>query len=184
MDSKLNMFPAWVREILERKFNVIKYYGVIPMDEDWSEFEQDIMTTRKDHYDEQDRYIIGHPDTDYYLPHVPYGLSVYNLMRSLLHCDIPLSKVIIISNCDIAQEIEMCLPEACLDRPTFLLGNTYFAPMDKQCLPCDVDIDSIDKHMCMVIGAPRSHRNIVYQHIRKMQYEDRMILSYKGKNVS
>jgi len=181
MHSKnIHSFTEWTRKILEQKFNVIRYYNILNYDSDWPEFEKDILSTRKDQYEEQDRYIIGHPDTDYYLPHVPYGLSVYNLIRSLLHCDIPLSKVIIISPHDISKEVKLCIPELCLDQPTFVVGCTYFDAMYRKSFPCDVDISSIDTHMCMMIGEPRIHRNIVYKYVIDHDLKNRMIISYGG----
>ena len=178
------MLAKWCQHTLERKFNVIKYFNMMDLDRDWSKAESMIMHTRQDHYDSNDRYIIEHYDVEYYLPHCPYGLTLHNLIRLFVHCDIPLWTMLIITPVDIQSEMQYIVPDGVNDQPQVLQGLNYVTTMNRGSADTDVDlnIDQIDTHAVTMLGKARTHRNIVFRHLQQNQLLDNVMTSYYGDN--
>ena len=87
-----------VIDALAAKFNILDKFALPTIDHDFQAVADRLLQTKKEVFAPDDRYLISHFDTDYYLPSCPYGLSMFNLVRTFLHNDISLSMLILITN--------------------------------------------------------------------------------------
>ena len=176
------MLTDWCYQTLEKKFNVIKYLNCMKMDRNWPQFQSMVLDTRLEVYQPDDRYIIEHYDTDYYLPHCPYGLSMYNLIKTFMYCDIPLWTMLIITNVDIPSEMQYIVPDDVNNQPQVLQGLNYITTMHKGTadISVDLNIDHVDTHAVTMLGKARTHRNIIFQHLQQNQLLNNVMTSYHG----
>ena len=162
------MISSGFLDALSAKFNLLDIIELPDVDSDFELLATRLTKTKKTHFNSKDRYLIGHLDTDYYLPHCPYGLSMFNLVRTFLHNDISLNLLILITNHkNIKKEFEILIPAEMQEHnfPTIIdncltVNNTVRLGLNQP--ECNVDESSIVKHGVSMIGVNRIHRNILY----------------------
>ena len=173
-------------DALSTKFNLIDILQVNQFDHDFQILADRLEKTRKDTYSINDRYLIEHSDTDYYLPNCPYGLSMFNLVRTFLHHDIPLGKVILVtSHKNIKREFEILIPKFMhhYNFPT-IIDNCLTAFKDVRLgenqKEVEINPNKICKHGVSMMGVPRVHRNMLYHQLIEKKLFDSFAVSYKG----
>ena len=175
-------------EALSTKFNILDVLDVTEFDSNFNILVNRLLKTKKEHFAPKDRYLIGHVDTDYYLPDCPYGLSTFNLVRTFLHNDIPLNTLIFLTNHPgIKKEFELLIPKEMHKHnfPTIIddgltICNTVRLGLNQQ--ECSVDVSSIVKHGVSMFGVNRIHRNMLYNMLVERNLLDAYAVSYKGNN--
>jgi coenzyme F420-reducing hydrogenase gamma subunit len=175
-------------DALSSKFNLLDIIELPEVDSDFELLATRLAKTKKTHFNSKDRYLIGHLDTDYYLPSCPYGLSMFNLVRTFLHNDISLNLLILITNHkNIKKEFEILIPTEMQEHnfPTIIdncltVNNTVRLGLNQQ--ECNVDESSIVKHGVSMIGVNRIHRNMLYNMLVERNLLDAYAVSYKGNN--
>jgi hypothetical protein len=171
---------------LNNKYNILGYWDLVMIDQNFDLFEHELLSTRKECYNLNDFYIIVHGDTDYYLPHCSYGLSIFNLVRSFMHVDISLSKLIFITNhYGIKSEFEQLIPEGMQDYNfPKIIDNSFShdSAFNFDLKNTKVDLDSIQYHGLSMMNVNRIHRNILFNHLQKNNLLDRFLVSYTGKS--
>jgi len=178
-------------EALSTKFNILDVLDVTEFDSNFNILVNRLLKTKKEHFAPKDRYLIGHVDTDYYLPDCPYGLSTFNLVRTFLHNDIPLNTLIFLTNHPgIKKEFELLIPKK-MHKHNFptIIDNCITVPktvrlgLNQE----ETNFNDLDivKHGVSMIGEPRIHRNMLYNQLNEKNLLDVYAVSYKGtKSVS
>lgn len=178
-------------DALSSKYNILDIIEFTDVDSDYELLATRLTKTKKTYFDSKDRYLIGHLDTDYYLPNCPYGLGMFNLIRTFLHNDIPLNTLILITNHPgISRELEILIPKEMHEHnfPTIIDDCIMVANMVRLGLnqdECNIDATSIENHGITMLGESRIHRNMLYNQLADRNLLDTYAVSYKGnKDVS
>jgi hypothetical protein len=179
-----NINKALAKKLAE-KYNVLDIIRLFNYTNDWALFVERVNKTRKPVFEHQDRYIIDHSDTDYYMPHCPYGLTMFNLVRSCLHEDICMGTFIIVTNHNgLAEEFEKLLPAhsrrpVIIDRCLTAFKNTTHG--SNQPIFSHAETDII-KHGVSMMGSARIHRNMLFRQMIRKNLLDSYAISYKGQS--
>jgi hypothetical protein len=167
-------------QALKSKYSVLGHFSLLAFDSQFPVLEQRLSLLKKDVYSANERIIIEHFDTDYYLPNFPYGLSIFNLFSIFRKLDIPLFTMLIVTNSfGISQEVNQLSPDP-NDRPTVIetfISNKHYTDCYQN---CDLDADSITIAALCMMGQSRVHRSAVYQFI-KAQIMDQVAVSVNPK---
>jgi|TARA_R110002126_G_scaffold124148_1_gene266032 coenzyme F420-reducing hydrogenase gamma subunit len=171
---------------LSAKFNILDVIDLPEVDSNFAILADRLLNTKKKYFATKDRYVIGHLDTDYYLPGCPYGLGMFNLVRTFLHNDVPLNTLILLTNHPgIKKEFEILIPIAMQEHnfPTVVddcitIANMVRLGLDQD--ECSIDESSIVNHGISMMGAPRPHRNMLYNQLVEKNLLDAYAVSYKG----
>ena len=173
-------------EKLATKFTILDSIRLAYYFDDWPAFAKRIKQTHKEVYAHRDRYLLTHSDTDYYLPHCPYGLNMFNLVRTCLYEDIPMNTLIIVTNhIGLQKEFKLLIPEHMhkYNFPTIIdQGMTSFENIrfGLNHTLADTSVDEITKHGVSMMGMPRIHRNILFKLMQKNNLLDAYAVSYQG----
>jgi hypothetical protein len=171
---------------LATKFTILDSIRLFRYFHDWEAFAKRIKQTHKEVYAHRERYLIDHSDTDYYLPKCPYGLNMFNLVRTCLYEDIPMNTLIIITNhIGLQKELELLIPEH--------MHKHNFPTIIDKCITAfknvrtglnlpiaDYSVDEIIKHGVSMMGVPRVHRNLIFNLMKKNNLLDDYAVSYQG----
>lgn len=177
-----------VIDALAAKFNILDKFALPTIDHDFQAVADRLLQTKKEVFAPNDRYLISHFDTDYYLPSCPYGLSMFNLVRTFLHNDISLSMLILITNhLGIKKEFEILIPAEMqqYNFPTIIddcltIDKTVRVGLNQQ--ECYIDESAIVKHGVSMFGVNRIHRNMLYNMMVERNLLDAYAVSYKGND--
>lgn len=147
---------------LYSKYKIVDRIKLLTVDYDFKLLEEWLIKSKKDFYCQNERYIIEHFDTDYYLPEFPYGVSLYNLINAFKKIDIPLFTLLIVTNSfGIKDEINALIPNPA-DNPTVIytfISQLHYTNNYNDQL---VDADKITIPGICMIGRPRVHRHALY----------------------
>ena len=170
-----------------QKFNIVAAIQLNHTDENFEKLKEILESTRKEAFDPNDRYLIAHADTDYYLPECPYGLAIFNLVRTFLNLDIPLNTLLFVTNhYGIRREFEILIPND--------MHEHNFPTIIDNCLSCftvtslahgmtepAVDAQSITHHGVSMLGVARVHRNILFNELKQHDLLEYYAVSYRGE---
>ena len=185
----------WVKTALQSKFNVIEFIDANAIDSNFEDLKKQLLKSKLDCYTPNDRYVIDDDDTHYYLPGCSYSLTWYNMIKTFLDADIPLSSMIIFYNgYGLLEQIlplipaelqnQQCFPYI-IDRKSdcWLLAGGDLDDMFIEKFNKDKPItNNITKHAITMLGAHRTHRNILYNHIKEKKLFNKIATAYN--NVS
>ena len=188
------MLYQWVTEKLEKKFNVVEYYDLFSEDQDFELLKQKLLRSKLNSYTKNDRYVLVDAESSYYMDGCPYSLTWYNIVKTFLDTDIPLSSIIVFYNGSglleqilplIPKELQEqnCVPTIIDNRSSCWItaisnGNAIIDKFDKH----RTSDTPITKHAISMMGRPRVHRNILQNHIKENQLFDKIAVAYN--NVS
>lgn len=188
------MLNQWVTEKLEKKFNVVEHIDLIVEDQDFELLKQRLLRSKLKSYTKNDRYVIVDAESGYYMDGCPYSLTWYNIIKTFLDTDIPLSSIIVFYNGSrLLEQILPLVPKELQDQncvPTIIdnrsncwitaisPGNGIINNFDKH----RTSDKPITKHAISMIGQPRIHRNILQNHIKENKLFDKIAVAYN--NVS
>tara|TARA_B100001057_G_scaffold207381_1_gene208079 strand:- start:1513 stop:2088 length:576 start_codon:yes stop_codon:yes gene_type:complete len=173
---------------IQKKFNIIALLDINYMDHDWDILKDILVATRKSVYEPKDRYVIVHTDTDYYLPGCPYGFSIFNLVRTFLHNNIPLYTMLLVTDHKgIKKEFKILIPKEMHEHnfPTIVddcltsIVNTRIGMNQEE---THFKESEIVKHGVSMMGVPRVHRNMLYNQLREKNLLDAYAVAYKGED--
>lgn len=174
-----------LRELIKNSYTIIDEIDITSVDNNFKLLSDRLASTKKLKYNDDEKYVIVHYDTDYYLPHARYGLSMYNLTKTFMELDISLSNVIFVTNHKgIKKEFKLLMPDNNYDMPIII----------DDCLSCfathsvlintmqDIpnNFDKISKHAICMIGNKRVHRNIVYNALTASNLLNKVVTSYNN----
>lgn len=165
-----SIYPEWLWT-LEKKYNIVDVFNFSRYDYQFDHLEQRLIKVKKATFDANDRIVVVHFDTDYYIQN-SVGMNLTNLFLLWQKLDIPLHTMLLYTNhFGITKEIDtICQHSELIDRPTvietFVNGLSYESAT-YQTEP-DLEIDQIEYHGLALMGAPRSHRYAMYNHLKHL----------------
>jgi hypothetical protein len=146
-----------------------------------------LLETKKQSYSREEYYLISHYDTDYYLPNCPYGLGIFNLVKTFREVDISTGRIIFVTNHpNQINEFKHLIPnnfhnfelpvviDDCIS--AFKLSNIDNIPFDD--IDFDIDAGLIEFHALAMMNRLRLHRSAIANHIQDNKLTDKIALSY------
>lgn len=171
-----------LRKILHAKYSIVASFRMNKFDTDFKKFEQDLRSIKKDHFHANERIVIEHVDTDYYLRDFPYGINLYNLFTAFKQADIPLFVMLLYTNnFGIQREIELLAPDP-FDRPTLVesfLTTTHYS-QDYTDLP--IAVEEITKPALCMMGQARVHRYAMFNFLSEQNLLPCVAVSISGNS--
>jgi len=162
------------------------------IDNDFNLVKQQLLTSKLDCYTPNDRYIMFDDDTHYYVDGCSYSLTWYNIIKTFLDVDIPLSSIIVLHNgYGLLQELATLIPKQLQEQ------NCMPVVIDRRssCWLSDTDcefiknfnkekpvVNTINRHAVTMMGRPRVHRHIIQNYIKEKQLFNKIAMAYN--NVS
>ena len=165
LTNKKKLMTDQFQHAIYRKYNILDHFEFKEFDADWLNFESHLRSIRKDVYEHNDRYIIEHQDTDYYIEQTfPYGIGLYNLINMFKNLDIPLHTMLLFTNhFGISAEINRLAPDV-NDRPTVIetfITNTHYS---SNYIEPEINSDAIEyPAICLIGGTRRVHRFALFR---------------------
>jgi len=165
-----SVHPDWM-SALEKKYNILDVFILHKFDYQFEQLHQRLQTIKKAQFSSQDRIVVVHFDTDYYI-HNTFGINLINLFTVWESVDIPLHTMLIYTNHPgLRQEIDtLCQNHHVEDRPTIIetfINQLSFQPNTYLTEP-ELCVNEIEYHGLALMGAPRSHRYALYNHIQHL----------------
>lgn len=149
------------RQAIYSKFNIVAHVNFLDFDSDFSKLEKWLQAVKKDCYSPNDRILVEHFDTDYYLPDFPYGMYLYNLISTFRNLDVPLFTLLLVTNhFGIKRELTRLVGDDSL--PTVI--ETFISKLHytENYQDLNIDADKIMMPAITLMGQHRPHRNALY----------------------
>ena len=161
---------------ISKKYNILGHINFLEFDNDFQILENYLGPLNKNYFSPNDRFLIEHMDTDYYVPEFKVGLKLYNLFSVFKNLDIPFFTMLLYTNhFGIKKEIDLLLPEA-NDQPTII--STFISKLHYTTNYQNVDFSSnITIPAVCMMGTRRSHRHALYQLLDKENLLNRVAVS-------
>lgn len=162
--------PEWLKAI-EQHYNVLGIFILHLYDQNFELLQQRLTQIKKTEFDSQDRIIIVHFDSDYYIQN-QFGVDLYNLFTIWQHMDLPWHTMMIYTNhVGIGREVDqLCQYADPADQPTIIETFLNGLSFDQQAYDTepDLNVDQIQYHGLALMSHPRSHRYALYNHIKHL----------------
>lgn len=166
MTTGYTLMTQAYRKAIGKKYSIMAHIEFKNFDADFKVLEKQLLLIKKDSFANNERIIIEHQDTDFYLPEFSYGLGLYNVFTAFKKIDIPLFTMLLFTNhFGIAQEVNRLAPDP-NDRPTVIESFITFKHYSNNYQPIDLDVDQINMPGLCMLGASRVHRHAMYNFLR------------------
>jgi hypothetical protein len=171
-------------ELICKKFNVLGIitFNFFDYDFNYNRLRSWFSSRKKEKFESNDRFIIVHFDTDYYINN-SYGVELNNFFTICEELDIPPSTLFFYTNYfGISNEINEILKDYHeSDRPTIfetIVNESNYPPNGYNNL--NINYQNIKYHaLCMMNGSKRSHRYATYNELKEL-VPDKIILTLGG----
>jgi hypothetical protein len=169
-----------VLDLLNSNFNIKLALDCRMFDTNLDFLIEKLSAYQGQYFDQQDKILLVHMDTDYYDSLLPFGLIPINVTRIFKNLDIPFHSLIFVTNhYGIGREFDLLLKDQHeLDRPTII--ETLLSPV----LLCDhnnrlpqISFDDVEKHGLCMMNQSRSHRVAFYNFLRNNKLFDKIAVS-------
>ena len=166
---------------IKEKYHVIDMFEIFEYEKDFTALEKHLLSIKKETFGPNDRIIVVHFDTDYYI-HNQYGINLLNFFNVWREVDIPLYTMLFYTHhIGIKSEIDIiCQTHHINDQPTVI--ETFINPQNYQDSTYtnepDINYEEIEYHGLSMMGAPRSHRYALYHHLKHL--DKQLVLTIKG----
>ena len=172
----------------EKKYSIIGQFDLTHVTSDPQTFFDILKSLQKSHYAPNEKIIISHFDTDFYLTN-GIGLHLYNLLELLRQLDISLSSVIFFTNNEgIQQEIKNHIEKKYHNHDFVndylkIIGCNYQLMMCPETVPDHVinsgsELDKIEKKFICLNGHKRNHRIFFLSLLKDLNCLDSGICSW------
>jgi hypothetical protein len=161
--------PDKVYNLLEQHYQIIDHLSFLEFDHDFNLLKKRLAKIQNKELSPNDRIIIEHQDTDYYLEQCTVGINLRNFFLVLEELDIPRYIFIFYTNhFGISKEIDslcqFCHPK---DRPTVIESFLTKLHYDREKIKnIESNFDQITHHALCMMNAKRSHRNAMYHALK------------------
>jgi hypothetical protein len=172
-----------IKSYLYKKFNIIYHTNFLNFDRDFQLLFDQLIKTKKDPMDINDRIIIEHFDTDFYDNSLKTGLLVRNTIECLKQADIPFFSVIFVTNnYSLEEEINLLINKN-QQKPTVLTTLSSRFALKNNYINFAIEPEKIIKSsICMMAGSKRSHRQSLYYYIKKNNLFSKIAVSYHNES--
>lgn len=154
------------RQVIYSKYNIIAHVNFLDFDRDFSILEALLRDVKKDYFEPNDRILVEHFDTDFYLNNFSHGFNLYNLIAAFKNIDIPLFTLLLVTNhFGIKEELGRLLG----DDPCPTVIETFISKLHytEAYQDTDIDADKVIMPAISLMGQHRSHRNALYHFLIK-----------------
>jgi len=170
-----------VDKFIKEKYNVLfESDGIFYLD-DFKRLEADLRKIKKEKFDDLDRIIFYRFETEFYSDFLNTGLTLRNIIECLKNVDIPFYNVLFFSNhYGIKKELDFLLKNS--DQKITLIETCAVAvDISHTFDPIDIQHMSIIKPaLCMLGGASRGHRHVLFNYFKKNNLLPLIATSYKN----
>jgi len=179
--SQLRLTDPEFLSAIKQQYHVIDLFELAGYDKDFDRLEKHLLSIKKHQYYTNDRIIVVHFDTDYYI-HNHYGINLLNFFNVWKSVGIPLYILLFYTNhIGIKCEIDkICQNYHFADQPTVI--ETFINPTnysdDTYNTEPDINSNQIEYHGLSMMGAPRSHRYALYNHLKHLN--NQLVLTVHG----
>jgi len=178
----VDLWPQ-LRQKLESKYKILDYINLWPIDANPSLLYQRLESLYKPSYAPNEKILIAHYDTDYYVNGL--GFTLYNLFQSLKALDISPSVIIFTTNhYGISKEIAELYKKFCPevdyknDHPS-IIENSYLTVHTPDIpVATQLDVDSIIQKFICLCGTKRSHRVLFLSGLKNLNLLNQGICSW------
>lgn len=157
--------PGKVLNLLKSKFNIIEHISFLEFDYDFDILKTKLSQVYKEHFDQSDKIIIEHLDTDFYYAESTVGVNLRNFFTVVDMVGISPSVFIFYTNhFGISREIDIICKDK-HNRPLVLesfLSKVHYP--ESEYLPIDINVNNITCHALSLINGKRSYRNALFNH--------------------
>jgi hypothetical protein len=187
-----NQFPEYVNrrreeteltneyyDYLSSKYNLLGNTHLTLVDYRPCLLETKLAAIKKEQYEPNDRFIIEHFDTAYYLPEFFYGIVLYNVIVAFKKLDIPLFVLLLVTNnFGVSAEIDLLAPDP-IDRPTVISTFISIAHYTNNYQDMTIDVNDITMPGLCMLGQSRVHRNALYRLFKNNKLLDRIAVAIR-----
>ncbi len=177
------MLDLWkeCEDILTKYFVYDKIFDLLNYSTDIENLKKELITLKKEVYNNNYRFIFLHYDTDFYLYQNMPGILLTNLQIILAELDIPNYFCLIVSNHNnLDSELETLRYNFTKD--TCAISNICCqlqkCHVTNKLDPVDLNINNISKSYVCFNNARRSHRHTLISMLRHSRLLDQGIVSY------
>ena len=163
---------------LSTKYNVLGGVHLVRHDSNFDRIETMLSSLKKNHHPHNDRIVIEHFDTDYYLPEFPYGFTLHNLFTAFKKVDLPLFTMLLITNhFGIKKEVEKLIDDPG-DCPTIIETFISTCHYTNNYRDIEINTDEIVMPGVSMMGVRRVHRNAFYRYAESNNLLDCIAIKY------
>jgi len=164
---------------LSKYFQYDKIFNLMDYDSNMILLYHELKKLTKRCYKHNYRFIFCHWDTDYYLPDSTIGFTLRNLQRILVQLDIPNYFCLIITQQNIANELEQLRTEECVnDLYAISCITVVLHELHHLTESNSESLASIDKVFISLNGRVRKHRTVIISLLKYKNLIDQGIVSY------
>lgn len=172
------MMKRNINTSLNKYFKYDKLFNLHHYDEDMTRLYDELKSLKKEHYENNYRFIFLHYDTDYYITKNQPGVLLRNLQRVIWSLDISNYFCLVLSQQDLQAELDQLAVEETSDEVsiaciTHSLQNLLYLPKDST----DVNSDGIDRHYICLNRIQRFHRICMFSLLQHNQLLDKGVVS-------
>jgi hypothetical protein len=178
--------PNEVLDFLAKKYNIISHWNFLDFDQNFDVLRGYVKKIQKEQFDFQDRIVVEHMDTDFYIKIDRYhvGVNLRNFFGVMTELDVPHYLFVFYTNhFGIKKEIDvLCQSRSLFDRPTIIetfLSQLHYKP--ERIYDVDYKADSVSYNMMCMMNLTRSHRNAVYRRLDRID-KNKLLLSGTNAN--
>lgn len=158
-----------------RGYDILDEIAIVDYDRDWDSLADRLWRTKKTQYLPQQKYVIHHHDTEYFLNDL--GFATENFNRVIRSLDLDPCRFVIFTNHrhSTAAWLRYCDH----DRNQFEVIETPWT--QRLCHPQDLQLMPVTRcryHFCAIMGAGRSHRDKLVHWIRAKNLEQHNLVIY------
>ena len=149
-----------IQETLDKKFKVLCYINLSIADLSPAVLDQMLKGFHNYVFKSNEKIIIAHADTQYYLPSCKFSITLYNLHKTLSTYNIPLESILMFTNhYGIEEELKLLANIFNCANPITAFVSFYdTVGTVNKVNPISINHNTIDHLFCCINGIQRSHR--------------------------
>lgn len=181
-------WPSITRKI-RSKYRIVAEIDFLELDQNPQQMFRTLSAAQREHYAPDEKIIVYHYDTDYYLEGV--GFCLHNFLQCLKFLNISPSVVLMITNHHgIEKEIRSFYlknytdQDYCLDRMLIFESNHSQLQATPDPSPVDSAIEEIDFPFICLFGSKRVHRAVLFSALLQKNILDKGICAWGGVSAA
>lgn len=161
-------------ELVPQDIHVLDVIELVMLSHDLPKLRQRLQKHKKDHYQQNERIVILHSDTEFYFHDHPTGFDTHNLFTIIKELDIPLFVILIVVNkVGYLPAVEPFVVDSA-DRPTVinpLIDQMAYDSLAFRGWLQEPEEKNISMAMLALLGVQRSQRIKFFQFVKHAQLE-------------
>jgi hypothetical protein len=170
--------PPTVLDVIRQKYNICDHLSFLDFDFNFDVLKSRLSQLSKSPFNDNDRIVIEHMDTDYYFSECSVGVNLRNFFGVVRELDISYSRFIFYTNhFGLIREIDqLCSHSDSQDRPLIIESFLSELHYKSDCInPVECNFDRVQFHATCMMVLKRSHRNAMYNAIKDIDQSKLML---------